>query len=284
LAIVSSNTLAKYLLREEKKSPNGFIIESPTAGGHNAPPRGSLTLNEDGEPIYGERDEVGLLGIAKLGHPFWLAGNFKTADGKMQQASTPEGLRASKIQGAKGIQVGSIFALCEDSGFVPEARHELVDQALGDGIKVVTSATASSTGYPFKVAQLEGTLSDEEVYKGRKPVCDLGFLCDSHIKDGKVIFSCPAEPVDKHLKKGGQLADTIARLCLCNGLLATVGLGQVRINRATGEEYHEPPVFTLGDGVNEAVRGIAGDRGYPRFWAKDVLAWLRTGGNELQAQ
>src|ERR1700733_3939707 len=44
LAIVSSNTLATTMLRRASGPVNGLVIESPTAGGHNGPPRGKLQL------------------------------------------------------------------------------------------------------------------------------------------------------------------------------------------------------------------------------------------------
>jgi nitronate monooxygenase len=60
LPIIASNSLATMLTRKATGRVDGFIIEAPTAGGHNAPPRGELVLNERGEPQYGERDEVDL--------------------------------------------------------------------------------------------------------------------------------------------------------------------------------------------------------------------------------
>ena len=60
LAIVSSNTLATTMLRRANGRVDGFVIETPTAGGHNAPPRGKLQLNAAGEPVYGERDQVNI--------------------------------------------------------------------------------------------------------------------------------------------------------------------------------------------------------------------------------
>ena len=41
LAIVSAHVLAAYLARDEHIRPDGFVIEGPRAGGHNAPPRGT---------------------------------------------------------------------------------------------------------------------------------------------------------------------------------------------------------------------------------------------------
>src|SRR5450631_187194 len=58
LAIVSSNTLATTMLRRASGRVDGLVIKTPSAGGHNAPPRGKLHLNAHGEPVYGERDHV----------------------------------------------------------------------------------------------------------------------------------------------------------------------------------------------------------------------------------
>src|SRR5580704_4369531 len=85
LAIVSSNTLATTMLRRASGRVDGFVIESPIAGGHNAPPRGKLQLNEAGEPVYGERDRVNLQEMSEMGVPFWMAGGYGNAD-KLREA------------------------------------------------------------------------------------------------------------------------------------------------------------------------------------------------------
>ena len=89
IPIVSSVTLAMSMLKRAKgagptKGIQGFVIEMPTAGGHNAPPRGFrydplakshvLDLNDKGEPVYGPKDDVDLKAFAKYtkGLPFWL--------------------------------------------------------------------------------------------------------------------------------------------------------------------------------------------------------------------
>jgi nitronate monooxygenase len=56
LPIVSAASLAQMLARKSNGRVDGFIVEGPTAGGHNAPPRGTTTYNERNEPVYGERD------------------------------------------------------------------------------------------------------------------------------------------------------------------------------------------------------------------------------------
>lgn len=79
LAIVSSNTLAATMLRKANGKVDGLVIETRTAGGHNAPPRGKLQLDLQGEPVYGERDAIDLGKIRELGAPFWLAGGYGSA-------------------------------------------------------------------------------------------------------------------------------------------------------------------------------------------------------------
>src|SRR5690606_22666761 len=44
LAIVSSHVLAAYLARSQRTRPDGFVLETPVAGGHSAPPRGRMAL------------------------------------------------------------------------------------------------------------------------------------------------------------------------------------------------------------------------------------------------
>ena len=112
LPIISSYTLALTLVRKANGRVDGFVVEGPTAGGHNAPPRGRLQLSALGEPVYGERDAVDLAKLRELGLPFWLAGGH----------GTNEGLQEALAAGAAGIQVGTAFAFCDESGLDPNTR------------------------------------------------------------------------------------------------------------------------------------------------------------------
>ena len=233
LPIVSSDTLATMFLRKAKGSVEGFVVETPLAGGHNAPPRGALHLTADGEPIYGPRDGVDLAVMRKLGLPFWLGGSY----------DSPERFRAALDAGAAGVQVGTCFALCEESGLDPDARRALVAKALNGTAKVFTDPRASPTGFPFKVAQLEGSLSEATVYQQRRRICDLGFLREPYRReDGRVGYRCPAEPEASFLAKGGKAEEQVGRKCVCNGLLANIGLGQ-----RLPDGGLEPYLVTLGD-------------------------------------
>ena len=219
LAIVSSHVLAQYLNRETGTRPDGFVVEGPIAGGHNAPPRGALQLDEVGQPIYGPRDDANLEALAKVGLPFWLAGGH----------GEPEKVRAALEAGAAGVQVGTLFALSHESGLVPELRARLVKQLREGTLDVRTDAAASPTGFPFKVAQLDGTLSDAEQREQRPRLCDLGYLRQPYQREGGAVgYRCPAEPIAIYLRKGGKVEDAAGAACLCNALMTDVGLGQER--------------------------------------------------------
>ena len=258
LAIIASVTLALALARKANGKVDGFVIEQPTAGGHNAPPRGALQLNERGEPIYGPRDEVDLQKIREIGLPFWLAGSY----------AEPGRLREALELGAAGVQVGTAFALCVESGLAPHIKESLIAAALGGQVSVFTDPNASPTGFPFKVAQLNGSLSEAEVYAARPRNCDLGYLRTIYKRaDGTLGFRCPAEPVDTFVKKGGDLAETVGRKCLCNGLMANVELPQQR-----DEGYPELPLVTAGDDLKNLRRLLR--PGASSYSAADVIEYL----------
>jgi len=261
LAIVSSNTLATTMLRRASGRVNGLVIETPTAGGHNAPPRGKLQLNASGEPMYGERDHVNIEELRALGVPFWLAGGYGNA----------EKLREAVEQGAAGIQVGTAFAFSRESGMRADLKQKLMEQAkVGAGV-VFTDPLASPTGFPFKVAQVEGTSSAFPIYQERKRVCDLGYLREAYVSgENSVGYRCAAEPVANYLSKGGKVEDTVGRKCLCNALMANVGHAQTRKDGAV-----EPPLVTVGDDLNTIASFLA--PGENSYGAADVVASLMSG-------
>ncbi|HEV2372653.1 MAG TPA: nitronate monooxygenase [Streptosporangiaceae bacterium] len=268
LAIVSAHVLAEYLARDPSTRPDGFVVEGPLAGGHNAPPRGRLTLDDDGQPCYGPRDDPDLARLAALGLPFWLGGSY----------GTPARFRSAVAAGAAGVQVGTLFALSNESGLGPGLRSQLLDQVRNSTLRVHTDPVASPTGFPFKVARLLGTLAEAEHYQARPRLCDVGHLRVPYLRpDGALGYRCPGEPVHMYVRKGGDASATAGRACLCNALLANVGLGQTR--RVNG--YTEEPLVTLGSGL-DGVRAMLEE--HPAGWsAAQAVTWLlnheiRTGG------
>ena len=258
LPIISADSLATMLLRRAGGSVEGFVIEGPLAGGHNAPPRGQLKLSEDGQPVYGDRDVVNLEAMRKIGLPFWLGGAY----------GSPEAVRSALADGAAGVQVGTAFALCVESGLTADVRLALVRKALAGEAKVFTDPVASPTGFPFKVAQLEGTLSEASVFEARRKFCDLGFLREAYLKeDGTFGYRCPSEPVDAYLAKGGKIEETVGRKCICNGLFGNIGMGQILPDGSS-----EPGIVTLGDDFANIGRICTPER--PDYTAADVVRYL----------
>ena len=258
LPIISSVVLAKALVKRATGKVDGFVIEAPTAGGHNAPPRGPLRLDEKGEPLYGKRDVVDLGKIKQLGLPFWLAGGY----------DTPEKLRQALDAGAAGIQVGTAFGFCTESALDKTLKSRIIRQVLEQEMTVRTDPLVSPTGFPFKVVQLEGTLSEPEIYRNRVRLCDIGLLRQIYKRaDGKVGFRCPAEPVAQYLAKGGKAEDTTGKSCLCNNLCVTAGYPQHR-----KDGYVEPPIVTAGNGLVAIGKYIK--PGHHSYTVQDVLDYL----------
>jgi nitronate monooxygenase len=257
LAIVSSPVLAENLRRKASGKVDGFVVEASVAGGHNAPPRGPMQLTPEGEPIYGERDRIDASKFVEIGLPFWLAGGY----GRIGK------LREAQALGAMGVQVGTAFAFCEESGFEAELKTKIVAAVKMGDLKIHTNAFASPTGFPFKVAQVEGSIADSAVYQDRGRVCDLGVLRETYQKpDGGIGFRCSAEPEDIYLAKGGDPSQTTGRICLCNSLCASAGIGQLRQGQV------EPQLITIGDDL-DAIREslLAGRESYT---AADVITRL----------
>lgn len=265
LAIISSTVLALTLARKASGHVDGFIVEGDSAGGHNAPPRGPKQLNARGEPVYGPRDLPDLEKIRALGLPFWLAGSYAS------RARLDEALKA----GAAGVQVGTAFAFCEESGIDPALKAQVLAAAAEGTLDVYTDPLASPTGYPFKVARLPGTIADPQVYADRERICDLGYLRQPFRKpDGTLGYRCPGEPEEHYTAKGGALEDTLSRKCVCNGLLATIGLGQV-----LRDGHLEAPLITAGDAATRLPQLLAPSQ--QAYTAADVVQKIANDASPL---
>jgi NAD(P)H-dependent flavin oxidoreductase YrpB (nitropropane dioxygenase family) len=263
LAIISSHVLATMLSSKIEVPVDGFIVEAPTAGGHNAPPRGKLQLNDAGEPIYGERDVPDLAAIKELGLPYWLAGGFTTA----------ESVSEAIAQGATGVQIGTPFAYCEESGFDADIKRQVLEMSQHGTAKIFTDPVASPSGFPFKVLEIEGSLSDIEVYDDHTRVpCGLGYLRTANkTEKGDIGWRCPAEPEDVFIRKGGKPEDAVGRKCLCSSLLSNIGLAQLD---DTGVEI--PMLITSGDGVDDVSQFL--EPGAKTYTAIDVIQRLLPSG------
>ena len=257
LPIISSATLGAMLLKKSKGGIDGFVVEEPSAGGHNAPPRGPLKLNSAGEPVYGPRDAVDTSALRALGLPFWLAGSY----------GSPERLAQACTAGAAGVQLGTLFAFCGESGLREDLKRAVICEAVRGTPRVFRDPLASPTGFPFQILSMAGTLSEPTIYADRCRQCDLGYLREAYERpDGALGWRCPAEDPESYVKKGGKIEDTLGRKCLCNSLMANIGLGQIRHGR------EELPLVTCGGDLS----GIAAvlPPGRSSYSAADVIGYL----------
>ncbi len=256
LAIVASDTLAQSLARSG--GIDGFIVEGPTAGGHNAPPRGGGTRNERGEPVYGPRDQPDLSRLRQIGLPFWLAGGY----------ATRERLESAWASGARGVQVGTPFVLCDESNLEPALRQRLIAAVREGSASVFTDPTASPTGFPFKLVPLPGTEGGRPADERPRQPCTLGYLREAYRTDtGAVAWRCPAEPIETWVAKGGDPAACAGRRCLCHGLMASAGHPHQHRDGSL-----ELPLVTAGDDLSALTRYLRPDRsGYRADAVLDAL-------------
>ena len=176
-----------------------------------------------------------------LGLPFWLAGGY----------GQPERLAAARAAGAAGVQVGTAFAFCEESGLRPDYKEALLAQVrAGDGARVHRSAGLADLLSVQGRANSPARCPDAAVYDGararlrpRLPARGL-----PHGRRAASASAAPAEPVAAYVAKGGAVADTVGRKCVCNALMANIGLGQVR-----GRSV-EPGLVTAGDDLAGLTR------------------------------
>ena len=263
LPIIASNLLADVFMKLPEGYVDGFAVEHNTAGGHNAGPR-TIQRNEKGEAIvdeagdvvrvYGFKDDVDFKKLADLGLPFWIGGSY----------ASPEKLRWALSVGATGIQAGSIFALCEESGMRPDIRERIRELGFDGKLGVKTDMRVSPTGFPFKVAKLEGTMWEPQIYESRQRICNQGALVSLYERpDGSIGYRCASEPIDDYIRKGGKLEETVGRGCICNGLISTTAL----------QNPEEPPIVTLGEDVSFLRRVMC--HSMDSYSAKEALAYLQ---------
>ncbi|MDC7224847.1 MAG: nitronate monooxygenase [Spirochaetales bacterium] len=258
LPIVSSNVLAMVMLQKATGKVDGLIVEEHDAGGHNAPPRGRMSLNGEGEPIYGPKDGVNYEKLRALNVPFWLAGNY----------GDEEHFRQAREAGAVGVQVGTAFQFCRESGLAADFKAKIMETIKKGVARVFTDPLASPTGFPFKVLSYGESLSEKFNFLNRPRICDLGYLRQIYKKDdGTLGYRCPAEPMDAYAAKGGRREDTEGRKCLCNALLANISLPRMQLSG-----YLEKPLVTAGTCLNMMKTFI--DRGMTSYTARDVIAMI----------
>ena len=89
-------------------------------------------MSVEGEPIYGDRDITDLEAIKAIGLPYWLAGSY----------AEPERVAEALRQGDAGVQIGTAFAYCEESGLTHEIRERVLAMSQQGEARVFTDPRA----------------------------------------------------------------------------------------------------------------------------------------------
>ena len=126
------------------------------------------------------------------------------------------------------MQVGTAYAYCAESGMASKLRHAVQAQVKQNTAEVKTDALASPTGFPFKVVQLDGTLSSTELRGARERFprsgwCanNLAFMLELQVRLGRSAPDTLAEgvaalraaaPYAKQRFASGDLLNRAARL------------------------------------------------------------------------
>jgi nitronate monooxygenase len=239
--------------------PTASALTAVAAETHETP-AGFIRHPESPEDFPAEEE---LAALRTLGRPFWLSGH----------PATPEQFHAARQAGAAGLVVGTPFYYCAESELAAEWKQRVFEGAETDAsaqgpARLDVEFVPSPTGFSVPVVKLEGTVGDPEQFARRERFCDVGFLRQLYRReDGSVGYRCPGETLASHLAKGGDPTRAQAQPCMCNGLLAALGLGQIRPGQGG-----EPPLLPAGEDLRALERFRS--RAAEAFTAADVVATL----------
>ncbi len=83
-----------------------------------------------------------------------------------------------------------------------DLKQEVINKALDGTLEVKTDFLASPTGFPFKVANISGTMSDILMQETRKRVCDECALREPYkVNEEKIGYRCSSEPEEDYIHK-----------------------------------------------------------------------------------
>lgn len=200
--------------------------------------------------------------LGRLGCPLWVGG----------LPPTPDSLSLALSLGAAGLVVSTPFYYCAESELDAATKRRV----LGGGqapSRLDVKFLASPTGFSVPVVQLDGTAADPAVFAARRRFCDVGFLRQVYRTGGGGLgYRCPGETISAHIAKDGARERAMHQRCLCNGMLAALGMGQVRLPHST-----ETPLVPAGEELG-ALTAFAG-RASRQYAAADVVATLLGGAN-----
>ncbi len=206
----------------------------------------------------GWREPEELAQLRALGRPFWMGG----------AAATAANFSRARAAGAAGLQVNTPFTFCAESALNPELKRQVLTLVRQDPANLFTQICSLPDGRPLRVLRLEDTAADPEVLAQRARVCDVGWFREVYRRaDGSVGYRCPGEPLHHYVLKGGAPGLAARQPCICNGLLAGLGLAQVQYGREL-----ERALIPAGEDVRELTHFLK--PGGEDFTAAEVIAVL----------
>ena len=193
-----------------------------------------------------------------LGVPFWFHGS----------PATREHFAEARRAGAEGLSLATPFTFCEESPLDEAIKARVLTLATQSPEQLKLGHIPDPSGQTVSVLQWEETAPAPDCLAGRSRLCDIGYFREVYRRpDGTVGYRCPGEPIAHFTAKGGSSAAARGQVCLCNSLLATLGLAQLR----DGDEL-ERLIIPAGEDVRELARFLPPGR--PRFTAAEVVAYL----------
>lgn len=194
--------------------------------------------------------------------PFWVGG----------LPATAASLAAVLAAGGAGLVVSTPFHYCEESELADDWKVEVFERSRQAPARLAVEFTPAPVGHRVPIARIEGSAIDEQEFARRERFCDVGFFRQLYRReDGSVGYRCPGETVACHLAKGGDPEAAAAQHCFCNGMLAALGLGQVRPGVGV-----ERPLLPAGEDLRGLARFCPPDA--RSFTAADVVQQLLGGG------
>ena len=179
--------LAAGLAGDPATRPFGFIVEGPSAGGHNAPAA---------RPATGRRARPAGLRRARHRRPRRRSPRSACRSGWPARTAPPRAWPRPGPPAPRASRSAPPSPTAQESGLADSLKRQVLAEVLAGTLDVRSDWRASPTGFPFRVIQLEGTVSDPEVAAARKAVCDLGALRTPYKKaNGDIDYRCPAEPL-----------------------------------------------------------------------------------------
>ena len=236
-----------YLARDAEIRPDGFVVEGPVAGGHSAPAarqdaRSTRRASRSTRP----RTRPTSPRWSPLGLPFWLAGALRHArEGRRGACGRRRG-RPGAARSSRWRPTRASPGRCADAAARRAARRH------ADGAQ-------RPAGLPDRLPVQGGAARparcpSRSVYEARPRICDLGYLREP-VRAARRLDRLPLRRPSRCTctsRRAATPPTPSGRKCLCNALIANIGLPQLR-----KDGYVEQPAITLGqdlDGAQDLLR------------------------------